>query len=349
MGNTTRYAAVNTKIRTLEGRLLKTEDYLNLLSKKSVPEIALYLKQRTHYMDILDGIDENEIHRGRLESLLKESHINGLNKIVHYFYDVYKDFFMTLFIRYEIEDLKIVIRAVKTGRVDEIDRDSLVHLGVYSLIDKERILTSKNGPDFVKNLKGTVYYDYLKMFLNSGDDISLFRIEMALDLAYFDLFYKSSCKMNKRDRKIVEHIQGINVDLLNLQWIYRGIKFYGLSPEELFNYTIAYGEEFNRGYIKELCYSKSIEEFQKKVLGTRYGFLFDHNRTKDIFMERRILRYQHYRVIMALRKDVGMNISQAIAYVLLLEDEVRDIISIIESIRYGMAMEEAKKFLIREL
>ncbi len=349
MDNTTRYASVNTKVRALEGRMLETQDYLNLLSKKSVPEIAAYLKQKTHYMDILSKADENQMHRLQLENLIKESHIDGLNKIAYYFNGVYKDFYMSLYMKYEIEDLKAVLRAIKIKKADELDYGSLVHIGIYSPIDKGTMLSSKNCRDFVNNLKGTVYYDYLQGFSNVMDDMDLFRIQMTLDLAYFDLFYRSMQKMNKSDRKIVEHVQGVNVDLLNLQWIYRGLKFYNLSPEELFNYTIGYGEALSREYIKELCYSKDIEEYQKKVLKGRYGFVFDHGRTKDILMERRILRYQHYKLITTLKKNLGMNISQVIAYELLLEDEVRDIVSIIESVRYGMAVDAAKKFLIREL
>lgn len=349
MDNITRYAAANTKIKVLEGRLLKNEDYLNLLSKKSVPEIAAYLKNKTHYQDVLDGINENEIHRGRLENLIKESHINGIEKLMYYLNGDYRDFASILFIRYEIEDLKMVLRAIKTGRIGEITKDSLVHITKHSDINKDALLSSGSGIEFIKNLKGTVYYDYLHTFTESKDEVNLFRIEMTLDLAYFDLFYKSLKLIDKTDRKIMEHVQNTNVDLLNIQWIYRGLRFYRLSPEEIFNYTIAYGEEFNRKDIKELCYAKSLQDFINKIMATKYSFLFDNEDTRDIFMERRILRYQYYKVIMPLKKTVDMDISQFIGYALLLENEVRDIISTIENIRYDMPVDEAKKFLIRKL
>ena len=349
MDKITRYAAVNTKIRSLIGQLLKNEDYSNLLSKKSVVEVAAYLKQKTHYMDILNDINENEIHRGNLELLLKKSHLNGLKKLVYYFHDDYKEFYKSLFIRYEIEDLKAMARVIKTGYSDNsMSKESYMYIGKYKKINTSNLLTSKSLYDFIKNLKKTVYYEYLRPLIENNREISLFSFEMTLDLAYFNLFYKSLKLINHEDRLLMENNQGINIDLLNLQWIYRGLKFYNLPPEELYNYTITNGIEFDKNDIKELCYSKSLNEFKNKILNTKYSFLFEQENTTDIFMERRILRYQYF-PLKKISTENELNIMKSIVYSLFLEIEIRDIISIIENIRYGMPVEEARKFLIRKL
>jgi V/A-type H+-transporting ATPase subunit C len=210
-------------------------------------------------------------------------------------------------------------------------------------------MSSKSIPDFIRKLKGTLYYEHLRPLLESKVEPTLFNIGMILDLAYFDMIYKSLRLIGKHDRELMNYIEGINVDLLNLQWIYRGLKFYNLPPEILFNYTIAYGREFNRDDIKELCYSKHLDEFQKRIVNTKYSFLFDNENTKDIFMERRIYRYLYFKIMIALKKRDGMNIAQAVIYSMLSEVEIRDIISVVENIRYGMAVLEAKKFVIRKL
>ena len=69
---------------------------------------------------------------------------------------------------------------------------------------------------------------------------------------------------------------------------------------------------------------------------------------EGIFMERRILRYLYYN-LKRIKVKSGMNMSQPLVYILLSEIEIRDIISVIESIRYGMQIDEAKKYLIRKL
>lgn len=348
MNKSARFAAVNTKVMALEGKFLKNEDYSNLLSENSISDVAGYLKYNTHYAEILRDVDTDGLHREKLEYLIKMSGINSLKKLSYYLFDGYREFYNTLFMKYEIESLKVYLRGIKGVSDDREYEDPMNYLGNLRYIDIKTLSLSRNITEFIENLKGTIYYDYLRPFTGNGDDFELFNIEMVLDLAYFNLFYKNLKLIDNEDRKIAGDIQGVNVDLLNLQWIYRGLKFYHLSPEELFNYTIAYGKEFSRDRIKKLCYVNGIDEFQNIVRATKYGFLFDHENTRDIFMERRLLRYQYFN-LRKIKTRGGMNISQLIVFSMLQEMEVRDIITIIESIRYEMPVEETRRFLIRKL
>jgi len=78
-----------------------------------------------------------------------------------------------------------------------------------------------------------------------------------------------------------------------------------------------------------------------------YSFLFKKEEiSRDIYMERRINRFMYYK-LRALTRKFTMSIIQTIGYVWSLEFEIRDIISIIESIRYDLPPEEARKFLVK--
>jgi V/A-type H+-transporting ATPase subunit C len=63
-------------------------------------------------------------------------------------------------------------------------------------------------------------------------------------------------------------------------------------------------------------------------------------------MERRINRFIYYK-LRELSRKAPLSIIQTIAYVWQFELEIKDIISIIESIRYDLPREEAKKFLVK--
>jgi V/A-type H+-transporting ATPase subunit C len=96
-----------------------------------------------------------------------------------------------------------------------------------------------------------------------------------------------------------------------------------------------------------MCYTKSLEELFAITSNTVYGFLFKGKEiSTDIFMERRINRFLYYRLKDLSRKS-PLSIIQTIEYVWLLEFEVRDVISIIESIRYDLPPEEARKYLVK--
>lgn len=340
------FTAVNTKIRVLEDRFLTEKDYENLLHMKNVQEIASYLKRETHYRHILGDINENDIHRRQLEVLIRRDHVKQIEKLSHYFYDGYRKFFRYVFIKREIENLKEILRGIENGRNFERNEESFPHIGRFSNVNMEALLSSKSTGDFIKSLRGTIYYKYLEPLEESKGGI--FMGEMALDLAYFDMFYGNLIEIDKRDRVIVDRLQGTNVDLLNIQWVYRGLKYYNLSREILYNYTIPHGFELSRSDIKDLCYSKDSDELKERILKTRYNFLFDNEATRDIFMERRILRYQYFN-IRKIRSRHRMDISEALAFDVLLEYEIRDIVTVIECIRYDMPSDEAVKYLIRKL
>lgn len=349
MSSVTRYAAVNTKIRALEGKLLKNHDYLALMSKRSVAQIAQYLKEKTHYKDALRDVDPQNIHRGRLEVILKKNLLDNLNKVTYYFHGNHSRFVEGLFMRYEIEDLKILIRAVYTDRDFTNFKDSLVYIGRYSSIDYKALAGANTFAQLIDALKGTEYYRYLLPLKGKEQQEGQFGIEMALDLAYFSLFERHIKLLPKKEQIILKKIMGMQADLLNLQWIYRGLKFYKLPPEELLNYTINFGSRLKYKDIKALCYSKDTDELEHRMLNTRYKFLFTHGLTKDIFVERRILRYQYLK-LMELRRKGEMNISQTIIYFHLLECEIRDIISVIEAIRYSIDdVQQIKRYLIRKI
>ncbi len=173
-------------------------------------------------------------------------------------------------------------------------------------------------------------------------------MEMVLDRLYFTSLYNQIGKLDKHDECVQKELLGKNIDLLNLEWIYRGLKFYKLSPEELINYTLIGGYMLKYNDIKNLCYSKDEKELIDRMINSSYGFLFDNKDTLDLFMERRIERYLYFQFLSYYRKG-RMDITQSIAYMHILEYEMRDIISIIEAIRYNLDKNQAKRYLVRRI
>ena len=70
------YSGINAKIKAMMGKLLTIKDYEELINKRSVGEIASYLKFQTSYASALSGIQESNIHRGELERHLYDQLFN---------------------------------------------------------------------------------------------------------------------------------------------------------------------------------------------------------------------------------------------------------------------------------
>ena len=67
---------------------------------------------------------------------------------------------------------------------------------------------------------------------------------------------------------------------------------------------------------------------------------------KDIYIERKIYQYL-YDMFKKANRDNRMNIAKLTSVLHFLEYEIRDIITIIEGIRYDVPVEAMKDFLIR--
>ncbi|SHE77893.1 V/A-type H+-transporting ATPase subunit C [Caldanaerobius fijiensis DSM 17918] len=347
MDKVTTHAAVNAKVRAMKGEFLTDDDYEKMLNMRSVFDVVRYLKENTSYKKLLSGMPSENVSRRDLESILKRNMIINIDRIIHYYRGDYRDFIKALYIKYEIEDLKRLARAIFNGSDLDEYKNLFVFIGKYSGIDPAKIFASRSIGQLIQNMEGSDFYPYLKPLLEGRRD-NLFYYEMAIDMAYFSIIQKHWQKLSKDDREALEELEGTIADLYNLQWIYRGMKFYRLSPEELLNYTMDLGRRLTYRDRRALCYARSLDELYSMTMETPYAFLFNKDTTRDIYMERRINRYIFY-TLKKIEKSVQLNIIHVVAYVLLLEFEIRDIISIVESIRYGMPVEEARKFLIREL
>lgn len=349
MGSVVRYAAVNTKVKVLKGKLLSSEQYKKLIESKNFLDALRYLKEDTYYREALENYNIELLHRGSLEKILKKYYINSFIKLRHYFIGDYRFLFKCLFMRFEIEDLKTIFRGKYAGRSKEEILDLINFRCELTSIDYDNLASATNVEGIIERLKDTHYYKKLVPILeNYDEEDGLFRVETTLDFEYFDMIKKAIKKIDEEDSKILQKIIGINCDLLNIQWLYRGKKYFNLSSEELLNYTIYDGYYLNYKDIKALCYTKNFDEFYEFIEKTPYKNVFNPNNTMDHLYEKNILSYlkEFYE---GLVKENKLNISVVVCYIELLLIEIRNIVSIVENKRYNIVNEEVVKYVTATL
>jgi len=340
------YSAINTKIKVLEREFLKKQDYSNLLNKISVPQVADYLKNSTAYKDLLAKIQIDIVSRRDIEDILIHNMVNNIDKLIFYFRGDYRILILSLYLKYEIEDLKILARSIFNDKKPEEIEKNLFFLGKYSHIEPEKLFQARTIRDLIYLLKGSEFYEFL-IPLVDGRRENLFRFEMALDTGYFNIIQNRRLNILPIDKYLIKKWEGLMADLYNIQWIYRGKKFYQLSPEELLNYTINIGDKLSYKNRQQMCYSKTPADLNQMTLETPYNFLFKKEEiSTDIYMERRINRFLFYK-LKRLNRRYPLSIIQTITYIWELELEIKDIISIVESIRYQLSSEDIKKFLVK--
>lgn len=338
------YNALMAKARAMYGKLLKEEDYNELLRQKSVGDVVYYLKYNTHYSDVLADVNESDIHRAQFERILRKSLMNDYHKLFSFAHGNLKDFLKVIYLRHEIESLKRLLRVLETNGTTTMAEESLFFLKSYDPLNIAKLATAQNIKELIYELKDTPYYDVLRPFLNEKEEHNLFMIEMSLDMYYINLvFSKKKSLLSGLDAQVVTYSFGNEIDALNLLWIYRGRIIYNIDRSIILSYLIPHRYKISMDLIYELVDVKDKNTFLQIAARTKYSNLFMSEDSR--FYDLKFSEYLYHLHRRMLRK-YGFSISSAISYLYLKEYEISNIVSITEGIRYRMPVETIRSFVI---
>src|SRR5699024_11122418 len=112
MGSVMTYSGITTKIRAMQAKLLKPEDFEQIASLKSVAEVTEYLKEKAAYAPYLENMDSTFYHRGNVEKVLYQSLFDDFSRIFRFGGMEQKQFLKTYWKRDEIDVINYCLRIV---------------------------------------------------------------------------------------------------------------------------------------------------------------------------------------------------------------------------------------------
>lgn len=336
------YRAINTKIHAKRRVLLSKNEWAKAIEYKSMTQMIDFLKKKDGYKTLIEAHKGEELHRADLEMLLDGYVVSEIEEMLHYFSGSYKEFFKTFLMEYEINDLQLILRIILANESIEEAQRVFVHSKKWAIAPYNKLLTCKTLTQFVDALKGTVYYQAVKNMSLEDKAKTEFHIEMQLYILYYKLLMERAEKLNKTDAALAKKIIGTKADLINAQWIYRAIKYYDISPEEILIYSLPCGNKLTYRKLKQLSYIKSVEELKKTIQEYLAYPLFEQN--EDAFLQCMADRYL-LKYVSQVGKE-GESIQVAIAHIYTLQIEVNDLIALTEGVRYTLLENELRKYLV---
>ena len=337
-----KYGDLSTKIRAMKGKMLTHEDYEQMMLKPNVKEVALYLKNNTYYKEALEDLNENDIHRGKLEVMLYRSVVSDALKIAKHLSGIEKRIYRYVYRKLEIEDLKKMLRTLATGKsLETLDRASLF-VSHYSRIDFDKSLAAKTVNELIETLEGTNFYGLLKPLVSKSGEIDTFAAEMILDLYYFQKTSKQVKKVKSRkDQLLLKQLLGLEADFKNIFWIYRAKKYYRLNKEMIYRYLIPHTYKLNQKTLTEMIDAPTIDAFVERVEKTYYGHIIDFTHER---VELQSMSFIYELQERSMRQN-PFSIAPIIGYMYLKETEVLNITNIVEGIRYNIGRDNIKGYL----
>ena len=342
------YSGITTKVRAMESRLLKPEQFRKLAEQEDVRSAADYLKEQPAYAEVFDGLDDTKLHRGYIEQILTQSEYRDFTRLYRFSSMKQRKFLDLYFKHYEVEVIKKLLRHMLGGREGQTDLSMFQgFFEKHSELDLETLCRAKNFSEFTEALEGTVYGKLLSQMQEKGQT-GLFDCELKLDLFYFQLLWKLRNKLlTKTERKILDDCFGSRLDLLNIQWICRARSFYRLSQAEIYALLIPVHYRLRADKVKLLVEAEDDAKFFAVLRETPYGKQEElqtgqmpdiqllSNQMLNRIYGRTGHRYPHSPAVLD-------------SYLYRKELEMRKIVTALEGIRYGLPSSEIMGLLAKQ-
>lgn len=339
--------AIVAKARSMYGNFLKEENYQELLRKKSVSEIASYLKNQTHYSEVLEDVREYQVHRGQLEDLVQKDQFLQITKMMRYANPKDKKFYQLSLLQVEMYAILHQIRAIISQEFEEALLDMPYYLKPYMRLDLSKISAARSLDALASALEKTPYSKLLTADL-LNKDLEFSYYELVLERYYYKTIFETiDAHFKGKMRKELFKIYATDVELTNIVRIYRLKQYFNMSGEEIEKTLIPiYNGKIRKYEMLALCNVNTGEDVLAFAKQKNYQ-IGEEDKKKEDYVA--VEYFQNRIEFTLLRKHIYYSIKAPLvftSFMKLQENEISNIINIIEGVRYGVDAESIASMLI---
>jgi Archaeal/vacuolar-type H+-ATPase subunit C len=337
--------ALTAKVHAMYGRRLTQQNYRELVRKQTVSEVATYLKQQTAYSPLLRDINENFIHRGQLENILKREVFDQYIKAFHYVGRSELKFYKFLILKMEIAEVLSCIRLLNAGHAGEYILTLPAFFAKHASFDLYALAKIKTFDELLKLLQSTAYYDILKKYDSAeGEKADIVKIEIEFNRLYYsrildsiDTIFSGTVKDSMKDSF------GMEIDLTNITTIIRLKKYFNAKSDYIRTLLIPYYFKVNRAALDTIMDAQDADAAWQAACSTRYGAAFKNYQFEFVENYAQQIMYRFHKQLLTFSTSAPVAV---VSFFQLKDIEIQNIIHIIEGIRYALAPAQISKLLI---
>jgi V/A-type H+-transporting ATPase subunit C len=349
-----KYAFIAAKLRTRLSKILDMAFFERLIHAHSLVEAIKLLRDTTFsQVDIIyektGDLKMAELELFRQETKLFEGVMNSVSGDV-------AEFCQALLMRYEVDNLKNILRlwfdrVVRKRGIEEAS-SYVYREKIVQDIHVEQLLNAEELEDLPAILHDT---PYAVLVSENSEQIklknSLFSLEIALDKYYYKQLLQKVSLLSARDSDIAQRLIGVEIDMLNINWIVRFKTLYNISLEDAFSYIIPFGFSLNQEMLGAAFKSENVTDIISDFVKKKYTNLSPLIKAQGaeassrlILIERlleEIMRYEVQKVLMGNPFTIGI----IMAYFVLKKWEIKKVMTILNAKLYSIDAERIKNSL----
>ncbi len=341
------YAGINARVRAMISTLLSPVEWNELINSPDLSALISVLR-RTVYGPYLSQVEETELNPRRAVYQIQKQMADNFVALIKAAPDQTCPLLTLLYRGFEVDNLKAVLRGIRSGASWDQIRYVLFPLGDFTVLPAEAMVQSGSISAAIELLRGTPYYDTLSHAMRRFNiEQSLFPLEVTLDLNYWREIWKDINELPKEDKKQALLILGSLLDLNNLMWSIRYRVYYKLSEEEIINYTLPFGYHVKDADIRAIASGADIPQIVSNIYPKLpdVGALLVEPRKGlpelEVLLKRSVMEQAH-KAFLGYPFQIGV----PLGYLILKEMEIQDLTTLIEAKAAHAPMEQFRPFLL---
>lgn len=236
--------------------------------------------------------------------------------------------------RFEMVNLKILIRCKLAGCSPEEIRPRLFDLGDLPAGDTEALLRAEDLNELLRLLEAGrhgLLARQLRQVLSESQEV--FLIEAAVDYGYFSTLYRLVSALPVNDRQQVQPFISRIIDQMNLVWLMRYRLGYGMTPPHAFFLLIHASGQLDRTRLAALSQLDSMEAMIELLPPSLARVVEDAGSVHEV--EQRFVAQRLALAASALHHTT-FSLSRALGYLLLREQQMRQLHEVLKGRMLGL-------------
>ncbi|HWS02285.1 MAG TPA: V-type ATPase subunit [Gammaproteobacteria bacterium] len=334
-GNTASYAYLHARVSVLTEQLMPVAELERLIV--CPPDQEADLLERAGLSRNLDrGLDDPAV----LEQKLIDAFIADFTVLARALSGVQRDLLVYWARRYELSNLKAIIRGKMSDQPAEKIREHLLDIGGFATLPVDDLLRTDDVAELLRMLEKTPYADIARQARRIYEEQQdQFALDAAVDRRYLAGMNKRVTALDANDRRILRPLIGSILDRYNLVWLLRFRFAYHLTPAETYYLLIPGGYHLRGPDLQALAQLGSFED----VLSNLPAVLaHELEHASCINSADRLLELQVGRIAESILRHTAFNLARACAYMLLRERDLLRIHAVLKGKRLRMSPESIR-------
>lgn len=258
----------------MKAYVVKAKAKLGKLPKKETCRDLLYEDSLERKLDIIRNNNSeipNLSSKKDLEIFLSNKLYDDLYSFLKFLKGEEKEFFIKYISKFELQLMQLIVQAIINNHLD----DSLDIIKREKFSHDINVSKDDDFESFVRKSKSSKYYRTLYPFLNENIEKKsiIFLISNSLNKLYYRQLLEETKKLPKNIGFELKDFVGKQIDIFNIEMLYRLKKNFSLNNYEIFNYLIEGGKYLRTKDLKKLS-SLDFNKFKDEILKTNYKDLF---------------------------------------------------------------------------